>query len=355
MRYFYIGAWAVVGGVSLAADSDPVELCQTDCCKSTLTRDPDSLLLKIDRGSAISRLMRKTLFGQGTTQDFSSALQTEIEEIRDERTKKAGGQAILVINAQGVTDAVIKESAREHSGFILTFDAVDKKVLQLNHRAEVEATMLAVAMESEEPSRFALLNEGVYLTNDAGSDVYSVSVTGRAEAVTSSFLTAEGIGRISTRYAALRRESDISSIQRLFRQMADFESDRLMAFLSGWGALEILIQKSFTIYEEIFLSPLRSAGQPNLRDRFLRRVKEVMQGKYRLADKFIAITAVLFPDASKITVDEDWKKFCRLKTIRDDIYHGKEFDVKELPIHELATLLRKYMLARLEQKTIRNV
>jgi hypothetical protein len=137
--------------------------------------------------------------------------------------------------------------------------------------------------------------------------------------------------------------------------MADFESDRLMAFLSGWGALEILIQKSFTIYEEIFLSPLRSAGQPNLRDRFLRRVKEVMQGKYRLADKFIAITAVLFPDASKITVDEDWKKFCRLKTIRDDIYHGKEFDVKELPIHELATLLRKYMLARLEQKTIRNV
>jgi hypothetical protein len=175
--------------VSLTADSDPVELCNTDRCKTTLTHDPDDLLLNIDRGSAIGRLVLRTLFGQAQTPDFPAALQTEIDEIRAERNKKVGSQATLIVEAYGsqatliveaygLTDAVIKEPAREHSGFIVTFDAVDKEVLRLNHRAEVEATMLAVAMESEEPSRFALLNEGVYLTNNEGSNVYSISLEG---------------------------------------------------------------------------------------------------------------------------------------------------------------------------------
>ncbi|MBK8275979.1 MAG: hypothetical protein IPK92_09065 [Nitrospira sp.] len=68
----------------------------------------------------------------------------------------------------------------------------------------------------------------------------------------------------------------------------------------------------------------------------------------RLSDKFLAVAAVLFPDSPDSAVQKDYKTFSRLKDIRDSIYHGDEFSEKDLPLHELAGLLRKYMLAHVE-------
>ena len=61
--------------------------------------------------------------------------------------------------------------------------------------------MLAVALESEEPSRFAALGEGIYLTNEAGKDIYSLSFSSSAEAIVSRSLSAEGVDRITTRFS----------------------------------------------------------------------------------------------------------------------------------------------------------
>jgi hypothetical protein len=127
--------------------------------------------------------------------------------------------------------------------------------------------------------------------------------------------------------------------------VSDYETDRLKAFLSGWAALEILVAKAFKRYEYAFLSPLTNASQPTLRERFLERIKGVMKDKYRLIDKFVAIAAVLFPGASDNEIQDDFKKFTQLKQLRDSIFHGEEFSEENLPVHELAALLRKYVLA----------
>ena len=111
--------------------------------------------------------------------------------------------------------------------------------------------------------------------------------------------------------------------------------------------MEILIAKSFKSYEQAFLSPFTKAEQPTLRERFLARIKGVMKDKYRLTDKFIAVTSVLFPGAADGDVQQDYEKFCKLKDLRDSIFHGEPFSEKELPVHELAALLRKYVLARI--------
>ncbi|MEI7902160.1 MAG: hypothetical protein WCK89_18050, partial [bacterium] len=344
----YSAAWSVIGGISLPNDSQPIELCCSKNSRFVLTCDPDSLLANIDRGAALRRLMIKGMAGQRWKAELPIALEAEIEEIKAERKEKTGTQAVLVFEAHGEIDATINTLILEHEGFVVALNAIDKKAVRQTHQSEIEAMKLAVAFESEVPSRFAALSEGTYLTDEAGRIVYSINFSASCEASVSTNLSAEGQVRISARYAMLQQANDVDSVQRLFSQMADYGTDRLKAFLSGWAALEILIAKSFKTYEQVFLSPLTNAGQPTLRERFLGRIKDVMKDKYKLTDKFIAVAAVLFPTVPDAEVEEDRKKFFRLKELRDSILHGDEFSEKDLPVHDLAVLLRKYVLAHIE-------
>jgi hypothetical protein len=347
MRYFYTAAWVVVGGISLRQDSSPIELASSKDYRFLLTSDPDAFLSRVDEGSAIGRLMLKGLAGQRGDADFRVALAAESEEIRARRKKIIGGQAVLVFQAQGEIDATLNEPFREHEEFIVTFDAVDKHRVRQRHQADIEAMKVAVSFERDVSSLFVGLADGTYLLNEAGKIVHSISFSVGGDASFSTSLSDEVAKRISTRYSALKAADDISSVERLIAQMAEYGTDRFKTFLSGWAALEIFIAKSFKSYERAFLSPFTNADQPTLRERFLERIKDVMKDKYQLADKFIAVTAVLFPGASNDDVQQDYQKFRELKGLRDKIYHGEPFSEKELPVNELAGLLRKYVLARL--------
>ncbi|AOV17634.1 hypothetical protein BJI67_11700 [Acidihalobacter aeolianus] len=127
--------------------------------------------------------------------------------------------------------------------------------------------------------------------------------------------------------------------------MAVQGADQLKTFLSGWAALEILIAKAFKRYEQEFLSPFTQIGQESMRERFLARIKDVMKDKYRLSDKFVAVSAVLFRDASREDFQRDYQTFRDLKERRDSISHGDPFEENSLPIQQVDALLRKYCLA----------
>lgn len=347
MRYAYIAAWAVVGGISLREESPPIVLASSESARFILTRDPDALLVRVDEASAVGRLMLKGLGGQRAPEDFQTALASEVEEIKDERRKKAGEKPVLLFQAQGEIEASVEGPLREHETFIVAFDAIEKNSVSELHKTDIEAMKAAVAFESDAPSRFAYLTEGSYLLNDAGKPVYSISFSISGEGFVSKPLSEEAATQIANRYAALNRENDLDSVERLFSQMAEYGTDQLKAFLSGWAALEILIAKSFKSYEKAFLSPFTNADQPTLRERFLARIKDVMKDKYRLTDKFIAVTAVLFPSMTDTEAERNYADFCRLKRFRDSIFHGEPFSEKDLPVHEMAALLRKYVVARI--------
>ena len=346
-KYTYTAAWVVIGGITLPEKSAPIELVKLGNTRYVLTCDPDPLLEKVDEAAAVGRLMLKGLVGQRGSADFETALSSEVEEIKAERNKKIGAQPVLVFQAEGEIEAKVEEPLHEHERFVVTFDAFNKNKVKLLHQNDVEAMKLAVAFESEAPSRYAYLAGGTYLLNDAGKPVYSLSFTMSAEASTSRRLTEEAANNISARYAALNRANGLESVERLFSQMAEEGTDRLKAFLSGWTALEILIAKSFKSYEHAFLSPLTKGEQPTLRERFLERMKDVMKDKYRLTDKFIAVTSVLFPDISDAEAQKNYEDFCKLKALRDSILHGESFSEKDLPVHDVAVLLRKYVVARI--------
>ena len=347
MRYSYMVAWAVVGGVSLRQGSPPIELACSEDFRFLLTNDPNNIPTRADEESAIGRLMLKGLIGQQGAVDFQTALAAEIEEIKTIRKKKISGRTILLFEAQGEIEATLKKPLREYDTFIVTFDTDAKYMVRQMHQADIEAMKLAVALESDVPAQFAELTDGMYLHTEEGKIVYSISFQMSSEVSFSRSLPDEAAKRISTRYAALNKANDLASVERLFSQMAEYGTDQLKAFLSGWAALEILIAKSFTNYEQAFFSPFTKAAQPTLRERFLDRIKGVMKGKYRLTDKFNAVTVVLFPDIADEDVQQNCEIFRKLKGLRDSILHGKSFTEKELPVDELAALLRKYALAHI--------
>ncbi len=348
MKYIYKASWSVIGGISLGKDAQTIVLLESELCRFVLTNTPDPFLLDIDRGAALGRLMLRGFAGK-RGDEFPVTLNAEIGEIKTERTKKVGAHPILIVEACGDIEAEITRPFREHEGFIVTFDCVNKKEVAQSHKSEIEAMKLAVALESDPPSRFASLGDGIYLTNEEGKTIYSVSFTVSGEASVSTGLKENAVESIYTRYNILYRSNDIESVERLFSQMADYGSDRLKAFLSGWAAIEILIAKTFKTYEDAFLSPLAKAGQQGLREIFLSRIKSVMKDKYRLTDKFAAVGAVLFPDAPEIEIQKDLEKFIKLKKLRDSIFHGEEFSERDLPVYDLAAMLRKYILAHVER------
>lgn len=112
------------------------------------------------------------------------ALETEIEEIKAERKKKAGPFPVLVLEAHGEIDATINNPVQELEDCVVTFDAVDKEAVSRAHQSEIEAMKLAVACESQVPSRFAALSEGTYLIDEAAKIIYSINISGSAEGST---------------------------------------------------------------------------------------------------------------------------------------------------------------------------
>jgi hypothetical protein len=347
-RYTYVAAWAV-GGISLPSVSGPIDLSRSGNPRFLLTRDPDELLVEIERGGAVANVLLNLVLGHSEHADFGDAVALAMDNIRTARQKKAGEQAALVVEAHGEVAATIdKERLAERDGFVVAFDAVDKQTIRQAHRRDVEAMRLALALESEPPLRFTPLIDDIYLTDEQGRTLYSLTFSVTGEATVSRGLAPDGPSRISARYVRLARMESLERVQRLFSEMADSEADRLRAFLTGWAALEVFINKTFKTYEDRFLAPLTAAEQPVLRERFLVRVKEVMKDKYRLTDKFLAVAAVLFPDAPDATLSGDFENFRQVKGSRDAIYHGEQFCDGELPVHELSGLLRRYLLAYLE-------
>ncbi|MBK1731702.1 hypothetical protein [Thiococcus pfennigii] len=112
--------------------------------------------------------MLKGIVGQRGPADFQTVLASEVEEIKAERKKKAGAQAVLLFQAHGKIEASVKEPLREHDTFIVTFDAIEKNRVRQLHQADIEAMKVAVAFESEAPSRFAYLADGNRLAPHPG-------------------------------------------------------------------------------------------------------------------------------------------------------------------------------------------
>jgi hypothetical protein len=345
VKYRYVSAWAIIGGINLPVDSEPILLSFADNERFYLTKDPSSELAEVDRGAAIGRLMLKSMFGQRGPEELAAAIQTEIKLIRDERAARLGQHAVLLALIQGEQDGDVIGDLNQVDNCFFAIDAFEKSPIKQRYSRAVESIKLAIGLEGTTLSKFELLADGIYALDDFACPIHSFKLSMSADLAVSSPISAEGAARISENFRKVASEIELESVQRLMAQMSDAKVDRLKAFLSGWTALEILVAKAFKTSEEVFLSPLSHPGPTTLRERFLVRLKQVMKDKYRLLDKFLAVTVVLFPDADADELEANYAAFSALKSRRDSMFHGGHFVDSDLPLNELSTMLNKYVSA----------
>jgi hypothetical protein len=350
VRYDYVAAWRVIGGISAPPKDCPVELATLDSGRFVLTCTLDGFSKKLDHAVAASKLLLRNRVSSEA--DFASALHNEVGEIRAERGKRLAGSAIVLFEAQGEVE--VSEPKRgslvERDGYIAGWEFLDKTHVQAKYRGAIESMKVALGLAKPQVMRFDDLVDDLYMT-DSGRTLYSVELLPAPAWTTHSIrgLTPEDVNEISTKFSFVQDATELKSVNRLYRTMAARRSDRLRAFLFGWTALEILVAKAFKAYEKEFFSSAGNGWQQTLREGFIGSVRKMLESRYRSTDRFSAVTAVLFSDLAEEEVRGRLRSFSRLKELRDAISHGQDFVESELPVEEVEKLLRLYLFAALNR------
>jgi hypothetical protein len=133
----------------------------------------------------------------------------------------------------------------------------------------------------------------------------------------------------------------------LLIQAISRDTDKLRRFISGWSALEILVNKVFSEYEKLFIQNLIGTAPTGHTQRYFDRIRYVMQDKYRITDKFVIVVACLGENES---TESDIDDFESIKEKRDSLLHGNLIDESSLPINETIRLLKKYLSRHIDTK-----
>lgn len=345
MKYTYVTAWSVIGGINMPGDLATMELVTGDGSTCVLTKTPDEHLMKIDRGTAAANLLLSVIFRSAQSDSLDERLEVQLAKIREERKHKMGTFPVLIFTGTGDAEVTVKSNANRHDDFMITFDGVDKGPIRKRHQHEIHAIKGALGLETSSRVRYKQMTSGIYFTNEESLTVYSLTFNMSADMVVSSVLGADALARLTDRFSRLRLDREMQSVLRLYAEMNDQDREPLRVFLAGFFALEILIHKAFSTYEEEVLAQLHNGRQAFFSTKFVERLRETMSGKYRLADKFLLVSAALFPDMDAAAAEGEFVRFMMLKKQRDEISHGNEFSEDRLPVNELNDLLTKYISA----------
>ena len=349
LQYRYVAAWHLLGGVSLPAGVTTIELYGDGNRRFLLTSAPDGYLEPVDRASIIGSLMLRSMFHGENSRDLPSRIEAELPRYREERNRRFGSGTYLIFEASGAVHSSTPSVARQVSDFVIAFDVVDNASIRALSHDDILAMKLALGLEGQTAVRFDSVADGTVLVDEKNRRIFSYSMQGgTAELTVSSAMKPEAGTAIVDRFERLLYEGGTGSVQRLFAEMADRKSDRLKRFVAGWAGLEILVVKAFKKYEQDFMSPLIATGPTSLREHFLGRLLDVMGDKYRVLDKFLVVSSMLFPDADPAAQEADLKLFKELKAQRDGIFHGNAFADQDLRIDDIEKLLRKYLSAYVE-------
>jgi hypothetical protein len=304
-----------------------------------LTSDVDPIVTELDRYFAIANRMLGGIGGGGP----GSTLEDSIAAVRKTRAKYGNGP-FLVVTALGEYPWQPPEHMEEIDG-IVAADGPGRGPLKEVILPALKRFMCALFLSTPRLVRTDLLSDAGVLLPDDGSPVYPYRLGMSAKAYLGNPITDEIDYRLRRIGDSLVANGSFERVASLIADSLDNERDPLRAFLFGWSALEILVNKLFGTYEAVFAADLSRAKSALGHQHYLRRVREVMKDRVRLTDKFAIVAAALTPN----TEDADTATFKRLKDIRDSLLHGTlSAGDAELPHTEPAALVKQLLVAHLE-------
>jgi hypothetical protein len=140
--------------------------------------------------------------------------------------------------------------------------------------------------------------------------------------------------------------SEMKDVIRLLSQSSE-DRDKLDTFLCAWTGLEIFLNKVFKSTYEPKLFAQFGAAVPPSAQKFVARMRDVMNDKHNIVNKFVATATTLDPNGA----DADIAAFQAVKAKRDSLIHGMKSDSGGLPADAARNLLRKYLKLHLSAKS----
>lgn len=321
MKAYHLSVHRVPGIIELpvAADIDLLPMSEQTGTRVFLTMNRDPYYLHLRRIAAIGRnvfrqLSTQTDQGLSGEEQFARTLaQVQIQDgIHFDCP-------LLIAEATATIEAAAHGQVHELGDIGFGANLFDSAKLVANVKLAIEGaiTGLALALPIGEFREIETVGCVSYILDDVnGRTVYSLDSTFiRASGSLSTSVTAETLATASSYATKLRTDTKLGTVARLLSQ-SSLAADNLTVFLTAWAGLEVFASKTFKdAYEPIAFATLEDAS-PVARRPFIARLREVMNGKYNIRDKFVVIASEL----DEVHADADIDSFQKIKKRRDAVH-----------------------------------
>jgi len=305
-----------------------------------LTCDPTRYRKELDEGAAIATMLLRGLVGGGPEGSFTERLEKEIAGIVEERNARSKPHNYLVLRLEGEMPDWESRTEREIDQFVIRLNGAPKLGIRDRFKVELASIVVAISQRTGRPVQLMPHADGLVFFRGDGKKIYAKElIAGTPSIFVSSPWNAADQTLLQADFLALRELTTLIRVHQLFAASLEQTHDRLRAFLSGWSALEIFVNKVFSLYETVFLGGLTSDTDPKAKEWYVGRIREVMKDKYRLRDRFALIAASLVPCEADADVDD----FVAAKKTRDALAHGMEVPDSDLPVEVVHKVLGKYL------------
>lgn len=340
MRYKYLAAYKLIG-LRLPVNNKEQLLCEYPAISANafITSCLDSHLSELDRASAIGNFMLNFIIGHGSDVEFEERLERELVAINKKRKEKIGDGVFVIFEAEGELESFNHQNEKELPDFNIVIDGAEKQPIRDKYQVPISGILSGFVLGSEQVYSIQKVTDGIIFINVNDKPVYSYTLEVNAKAMVSSILTEDAITFVRNNAKSLGKHQKLVDSARLLSKSLNVNNDDLQSFLLVWAGMEIFVNKNFKEFEEVAFTKLNGGDTPVVPSVFFRRIKNVMNDKYRLTDKFSLISSELSPDSS----DEDIKQFEVIKGIRDTFMHAHDIPISTLPTENTRILLKKYL------------
>ncbi|WP_183019440.1 hypothetical protein [Delftia sp. UME58] len=267
-------------------------------------------------------------------EDSGERARKKLELRRNSLIHQAGRRAIVCVESSLPAD-VIKNYHEDNS----ELPAYTKSPLKQNAERAFKVTSAAITLArgSHLSRNYDFINEQYYIRDHQSRVICWLHPTSVSDIGPMSELNIAEIHVAEKLASTLYGDSEITKILDLYSDsLTPYKSGHLYAFIAAWTALEMFIAKQF---KEIQSSITISINGAEANKEFSDRMISVMTDKYRLVDKFSALSGY-YGDTN---ADKDLEELKSIKKIRDDFFHTMKGDVADLPLNRIRLLISKYL------------
>lgn len=308
-----------------------------------LTTNPEPFFFHIDRTSALSTLLLQGMFGTSIENTPEKRLAKQVEIIRDKRRRQNNSGVFLIFEGELKISSPNFGFRRDMEEFSICFDAFENGIAREKFLPVIQATLTAMAISLPEnaDTRIEKVQDISFLIETkTKKPIYCFTAElGTATVRVSTPLTDDIVKKARAHARAFPTDRKLARVADLLIESKEIGTNELRAFIAAWSALEMFVSSTFkTTYLDLWLQVM-SSNTPSSAKTYFDRLKDVMSGKHGLRVKFVVIASILNPNSAS----SDEIKFSQVKSVRDDLFHGKEVSGSRYPVEDVLKLLQKYL------------